>query len=36
MGQVAAYLRSNPDKAEETVLLLQDVFSLNLEQQQSK
>ena len=29
MGQVAAYLRSNPDKADQTVHLLQDVFELN-------
>ena len=36
MGQVAAYLRTNPDKAEETVLLLQDVFSLKPDHQFSK
>jgi glutamyl-tRNA reductase len=29
MGQVAAYLRSNPHKADETVHLLKDVFELN-------
>jgi glutamyl-tRNA reductase len=29
MGQVAAYLRSNPHKADETVHLLRDVFELN-------
>ena len=29
MGQVAAYLRSNPNKADETVHLLRDVFELN-------
>ena len=29
MGQVAAYLRSNPHKADETVHLLQEVFELN-------
>lgn len=29
MGQIAAYLRSNPHKAEETVHLLKDVFELN-------
>ena len=32
MGQLAAYLRSNPHKADETVHLLQDVFELNPEQ----
>ena len=31
MGQVAAYLRSNPHKADETVHLLQEVFELNPE-----
>ena len=29
MGQIASYLRTNPDKADETVHLLQDVFELN-------
>jgi glutamyl-tRNA reductase len=29
MGQVAAYLRSNPHKADQTVHLLRDVFELN-------
>ena len=29
MGQVAAYLRTNPHKADETVHLLRDVFELN-------
>ena len=29
MGQIASYLRTNPDRADETVHLLQDVFELN-------
>ena len=27
-GQIAAYLRTNPEKAEETVAVLKDVFNL--------
>jgi glutamyl-tRNA reductase len=36
MGQIAAYLRSNPHKAEETVHLLKDVFELNPERYSEK
>ena len=36
MGQIAAYLRSNPNKAEETVHLLKDVFELNPERYSEK
>jgi glutamyl-tRNA reductase len=32
MGQIAAYLRTNPSKADETINLLQDVFELSPDQ----
>ena len=30
-GQIAAYIRENPQKAEETIELLEDVFQLSTE-----
>ena len=30
-GKIAAYLRTNPEKAEETVAVLKDVFNLTSE-----